>query len=399
MGSEIHEVEEGIYRGLLRLGRILLEIFVLAVGTGKQGETIYGQDGAPFRYVGDSPKEYLSLFGEITIIRAHYARERRAGLFPLHGVLNLPERKYSYAVQNRVACEAAQNTFQSASGWVKKHLGLEAAHRPIQRIVRDCTSPVEEFMESLKPPAIEEEGSILVHTVDCKGIPMRSGDRNRDVAKTEDKPGEKRMACVACGYSIDPHVRSSEAIVESFFKKSCSAEEKEKELHRPKPCHGRTVALLKLRKSEIFDRSERAVKSRIHHGTKETAVLMDGEKVLWNRSSERFSDWTEVLDFGHVMEKLWIAGKLQYEKPSPHVEEYVRERALVMLEGAVDLVIEDLLVALEDGTLSPAKAAELKSKVVGHLQDNRHRMAYADYLCRGLPIATGIVESTCKTLM
>ena len=39
---QIHEVEDRIYRMLLRLGRILLELFVLSMGTGKTGE-IFGQ--------------------------------------------------------------------------------------------------------------------------------------------------------------------------------------------------------------------------------------------------------------------------------------------------------------------------------------------------------------------
>ena len=91
---------------------------------------------------------------------------------------------------------------------MKKHLDLGVAHRPIQRVVRDCTEAVEEFMESLPAPLPEEEGSVLVHTVDCKGIPMRPADRNPAAAKTEDKPGEKRMACVARGYSVDPHERA-----------------------------------------------------------------------------------------------------------------------------------------------------------------------------------------------
>ena len=37
LGRQIHDVEEDIYRRLLRLGRILLELFVLANGTGKTG--------------------------------------------------------------------------------------------------------------------------------------------------------------------------------------------------------------------------------------------------------------------------------------------------------------------------------------------------------------------------
>jgi hypothetical protein len=386
-------------RRLLRLGRILLELFVLAAGTGKKGGMLVSEDGTTYRYVDTCPRKYLSVFGEITILRAHYASKGRAGLFPLDALLNLPERKNSYLLQNWMSSQTVETSFESASAWVKKHLDLGVAHRPIQRVVRDCTEAVEEFMESLPAPPPEVEGSVVVHTVDCKGIPMRPADRNPAAAKTEDKPGEKRMACVARGYSVDPHKRAPAVIVESFFKKSGAAVEKEKESHRPKPRHRRTVASLNRTKSEVFDRSERAVKSRIHEGTKEKAVLMDGERVLWNLSSERFSDWAEIIDFSHVMEKLWIAGKLHYGQSSHHAEVYVRERALLLLEGEVDLVIEDLLMALRDGTLSRAKAAELKSKVVGYFQNNRHRMAYADYLSRGLPIATGVIESTCKSLI
>jgi hypothetical protein len=399
MDQEIHEVEDGIYRMLLRLGRILLELFVLARGTGKLGQTLVASDGSTYEYAGTCARRYLSIFGEITILRAHYAGQGKAGLFPLDARLNLPERKYSYVLQDWMSGKATESSFESVSAWLKRHLDLKVAHRPVQRVVRDCTEAVEEFMESLPAPSPEEEGSLLVHTADCKGVPMRPADRNQAAAKTEDKPGEKRMACVARGYSVDPHVRSHEAIVESFFKKSSSGAEKVKGAHRPKPCHRRTVASLKHPKVEVFDRSERAVKSRIHEGTKERVVLMDGERALWNLSRDRFPDWTEILDFSHVMEKLWIAGHLHYGKGSSHAEEYVRERALLLLKGEVGLVIEDLLAALEDGTLSRGKAKELKSKVAGYFQNNRHRMAYSDYLAKGLPIGTGVVESTCKTLI
>jgi len=399
MHREIHEVEVGIYRMLLRLGRILLELFVLGVGTGRMGQTLVAADGSTYRYAGTCARRYLSIFGEFSILRAHYVRQGGVGLFPLDARLNLPERKYSYALQDWMSSHAVETSFEAASAWVRKHLDLGVAHRPIQRVVRDCTQAVEEFMEALGPPAPEKEGSVVVHTVDCKGIPMRPPDRNPSAPHTEDKPGEKRMACVARGYSIDPHVRPPEAIVESFFTKSRSGVKKEKELHRPKPRHRRTVASLKHPKSEVFDRSERAVRARIHEGTKETVVLMDGERALWHLSSERFPDWTEILDFSHVMEKLWIAGHLHYGKGCDDSEEYVRERALLLLEGQVDLVIEDLLWSLEDGSLTRGKAEELKSKVVGYFHNNRNRMAYGDYLAKGLPIATGIVESTCKTLI
>ena len=53
------------------------------MGTGKTGGTLVASDGNEYRYKGTSPRRYLSIFGEITIVRAHYTRNGRAGLFPL----------------------------------------------------------------------------------------------------------------------------------------------------------------------------------------------------------------------------------------------------------------------------------------------------------------------------
>ena len=396
LGQEIHDVERSLYRMLLQLGRILLELFVVSVGTGKQGQTLECGDGARYRYAGTRERKYLSIFGQFPIVRAYYMTKGGSGLFPLDFQLNLPHRKYSYILQDWMSCEAVTKSFESVSGWAKDRLDLDLAHRPVQPVVRDCMEGVGQFMESLAAPPGEEEGSIVVHSVDCKGIPMRREDRSPNARKTKDKPGVKRMACLARAYTIDPHERSAESIVESFFKRGALA--KSKESRRPKPCHRRSVVSLKEKKVDVFNRSEPKVKSRIGDFTEDRVVLMDGERALWILSEERFPDWTEILDFCHVMEKLWIAADLHFTKRSDR-EEYVRERALMLLQGEVDEVIEDLRIALDDGSLSSGKAHALKSQVLGYFEKNRHRMAYDEYLTHGLPIATGVIESTCKTLI
>jgi len=396
LGHEIHEVERGLYRMLLQLGRILLELFVVSVGTGKQGRTLVDQGGTHYSYSGTRGRKYLSIFGELTIFRAYYAGKCGSGLFPLDRRLNLPQRKYSYILQDWMSCEAVTKSFESVSGWAKKRLYLDVAHRPVQRVVRDCEEGVEQFMDRLEAPPIEEEGSIVVHSADGKGVPMRREYRSPAARKTKDKPGVKRVACLARGYSVDPHNRSAESIVEGFLKRGKAT--KMKESRRPEPCHRRSVVSLKQEKSQVFDRSELQVKSRINDFTADRVTLMDGERALWIQSQKRFPDWTEILDFCHVMEKLWIAADLHFRKRSDR-EEYVEECALMLLRGEVDDVIDDLRIALDDGTLSSGKADELKRKVLGYFERNRHRMAYDEYLERGLPIATGIIESTCKTLV
>lgn len=398
LGVEIHTVEDGIYRRLLRLGRILLELFVLATGTGKIGDSLSGEDGTVYRYLRDIGCKYLSIFGEIIIVRAYYWKQGRQGFFPLDASLNLPERKYSYVLQDWMACKAVETSYERAAAWVNRQLHLEVAHRPIERIMRDCTGCAEEFMDCLTPPPEQTEGTIVVHTVDCKGVRMRPEERNPDAVKTQDNPGEKRMACVAQSYSIDPHYRSKEGIADSFFGPGSSETAKEKDPRRPKPLHRRTFVSLKHPKSEVFRSSSRSAKARIHEGTQEKLVIMDGEKALWNKSAEFLPDWPEAIDVTHVVEKLRIAGRLHYG-PTPAADEYGRERTLLLLEGKVDDVIEDFEAALEDGTLTKEKAAELKSKALGYFRNNRDRTAYDQYLAKGLPIASGIIESTCNCLI
>lgn len=395
---EIHEVEYGVYQRLLRLGRILLELFVLAIGTGMIGEMLIDEDGVVFRYLRDSGCKYLSIFGEITIMRAYYAKEGRKGRFPLDARLNLPERKYSYVLQEWMVSRAVETSYEKAAAWVNKRLGLEVAHRPIQEVTRDCTAAVTQFMEAMEPPKPETEGSILVHTVDCKGIRMRPEERNLNLTKTEDKPGEKRMACVAQTYTVGAHFRSNEVIADSFFGPRSPRTAQQKETRRPEPLNRRTFASLKEEKSEVFRWSSRSAKSRVHAGTEEKLALMDGEKALRNQSGRFLSGWPEVLDLTHGVEKLRIAGRLSYGK-GPAAEEYGREATLLLLEGRVGEVIDDFETALEDGTLSSQKAKELKSKALGYFRNNQDRMAYDQYLAKGLPIASGVIESACNSLI
>lgn len=395
---EIHEVEYGIYQRLLRLGRILLELFVLAVGTGRIGERLIDGDGTEYRYLRDSGCKYLSIFGEITIMRAYYGREGRKGRFPLDARLNLPARKYSYMLQDWMLSRAVETSYEKAAAWVNKRLDLGLAHRPIQEVARDCTATAAEFMESMEPPEPQTEEPILVHTVDCKGIRMRPEERNPDSAKTEDKPGEKRMACVAQTYTVGAHFRPNEAIAATFFGPRSPKTTQQKDTRRPEPQNRRTFVSLKEKKPEVFRWSSRSAKSRIHAGTEERLALMDGEKVLRNESAKCLPGWTEVLDLTHVVEKLRIAGGLYFGK-GPAAEEYGREATLLLLEGRVSEVTDDFETALEDGTLSIQDAKALKSKVLGYFRNNQDRMVYDQYLAKGLPIASGVIESACNSLI
>lgn len=394
---ELHSVEGEIFRMLLRLGRILLELFLCSVGTGRLGRTVTMEDGSVLVYRRESPRKYLSIFGEVTIVRAYYLKDGRKGVFPLEAQLNLPKRKYSHLLQKWMTLWGVRTTYEGAVETLEEFLGLDLAHRPIQRVARDLTAAVNNFTDALESPEAEEEGPLLIETLDGKGIPMCKPDP--DQSKTPDKPGKKKMALVTATISAEPYDRRSvEEIADGLVNEGATTQRSKRTRH-PRPHHKRIIASLTQDRATLMNKAQQAAMRRIHPNTVLKAVVADGEKNLWRFADELFPGWIQALDIIHVRDKLWLAAHLSYKKESPDAKEYVRERLVALLMGEVDLIIEDFRIATEDGTLSASKAETLRSKVLGYFVNNRERMQYDKYLAMGLPIGSGVIEGTCKNLI
>lgn len=397
MGSEIHEVEGEIFRRLLRLGKHLLEVFLSAVGDGKQGSTIQIPDGSMMRYKRKRKRQYLSIFGELSISRAYYLGEDGNGVFPLDSKLNLPKRKYSYLLQQWMSGQAVETTYESAAKWIHRVLGIDLAHRPVERVVSDMTDGAKEFIDSLEAPPQAHEGPILVETMDRKGIPMHKP--NPDHRPTPDKPGKKKMALVTSSFSIDPYERpAAEEIADRLINEGPKPKSSG-ESRISKPHNKRIIASLTQEGATVMNRAQEATMSRIGPDTILKALICDGEKSLWNFADDLFPGWVQILDIIHVRDKLWLAAHLFYKKESAEAREYVRDRLLALFKGQLDLIIEDFQISMEDGTLSASKAETLRSKVLGYFLNNKDRMQYDRYLALGLPIGSGIIEGTCKNLI
>jgi len=394
---ELHCVEGEIFRRMLRMGRMLLEAFLESVGTGNVGRTLTRDDGEVLSSRRTSPRQYLSIFGEVTIRRAYYHKNGCKGEFPLEAQLNLPKRTYSYLLQKWMTAWGVRTTYVGAVESVKEFLGLEVAHRPIQRMTRDMTEAVNEFTDSLEAPEAGEEGPILIETLDGKGIPMCKPDPAQ--SKSDEKPGKKKMALVTATFSADPHERrTAEEIAEGLVNGQSRSPGSPKK-RRSKPHHKRILASLTQDRSALMHKAQGAALRRIHPHTRLKAVLGDGEKQIWFFASVLFPGWIQILDIIHAMDKLWLAAHLYFQKGSGEAKEFVKERLLALLKGEVDEVIKDFRIALEDGSLSSSKASTLQSKVLGYFVNNRDRMRYDEYLGMGLPIGSGVIEGTCKNLI
>src|SRR3954462_9863525 len=225
----IHQVEEIIFRDVLTMGRALLRSFLAASGDGDVGPTLTIPGETPDEPPQvlprlDEPRSrpYLSIFGEITIERVGYGHDRLDAA-PLDARLHLPRRQYSYLLQKWLGSFVIDDAHAEAVKKLQTILGLSIPVKASEDLNWEQASDVEPFQESLPVPEPTQEGSIVVVTADCKGVPMvRSAVGEAEEAERADatarpsphhrrgkgeKANKKRMAAVGAVYTIEPFAR------------------------------------------------------------------------------------------------------------------------------------------------------------------------------------------------
>jgi len=128
--------------------------------------------------------------------------------------------------------------------------------------------------------------------------------------------------------------------------------------------------------------------------------LCDGQEALWDARQRHLArrNTTDILDLLHVTPRLWQAAHVFQAEKSAAAEAFVRERVLKVLEGKGELVIRGLRQMGTKHHLTGAKKATL-TKLCAYLENNLERMRYDEYLAKGYPIASGVIEGACRHLV
>ncbi len=156
----------------------------------------------------------VSVFGPVIIRRMAYRAAGAANLYPRDAVLNLPPRRYSWAVQERAAGFALETSFEQAGQWLAEGIGTRVHKGQIEQIAVEAARDAEAFCAA-RAPAAPAPGIPLVVSVDGKGVAMRPEAR-RPIGYqrvtptfgkrlgTGEKRGVKRMAEVGVVFDALP---------------------------------------------------------------------------------------------------------------------------------------------------------------------------------------------------
>lgn len=411
------ELEDRIDRDGRELMRQLLQdhLDLRAVREERLSE-VQGSDGPMRNHVRESERGLMSIHGLVHVPRLQYGQRETSSLFPADAALNLPVEVYSHGLRRMVGLEIARSSYETTIDLIERYTGGKVPPRQVQELALRAAADFDLFYAGRSVLVPEETDDLLVLSVDGKGVVVRTEClREETRAKAEsaaeaqsalDKHSQggervyrRRTGTVAAVYGVAPFVRTPEEVMAELLREG----EKDEKKARPRPQKKRVFASVEKEAKavirELFDEAER----RDPEHRRIWVCLVDGDKAQIRRvrkeAVRRGVTVIMVLDLIHVLGYLWKAAWCFHEKGDrAGVQEWVKERALKILSGGASHVAAGIRrsATLRGLSRSARKAADT---CAGYLLGHSGMVRYDHYLAHGLPIASGVIEGTCRHLV
>lgn len=126
----------------------------------------------------------------------------------------------------------------------------------------------------------------------------------------------------------------------------------------------------------------------------EVVSINDGALWIWAIVQICFAPCTEILDWWHAVEKLWVIATLLFGEGNEVGQAWAKRQKDYLWAGDVRALFHDVRRRYPRGQPLPAGLAQ----PLGYFFANRHRMHYQQFRRDGYPVGSGSVESACKTV-
>jgi hypothetical protein len=256
----------------------------------------------------------------------------------------------------------------------------------------------------------EDDGEVLVITVDGKGAPTISSNeyarrigprrlthsnrrherrcRRRKHPRIRRSPGKKsknaKMAAVGVLYTLR---RDSSGRLEG-------------------PVNKRVVATFESYRALFVWLHDEAV--RRGYGTakfERVLFIADGAQIIWALKDEFFPNAESCLDWYHVVEKIWLAGKATFRNTRRQrigLEAWVARQKHRLRKGEARGVVDDIEATLKATPMTgPGNKyrRHVLDQVLRYLRGHSDKLAYARLRRLDLDISSGVVEGAVRHLV
>lgn len=382
-------------------------------GPGAVADAVVDATGREHTHRRLNSRSITTIFGKVSVTRQGYGGPGLESLHPLDAELNLPPESYTHALHRQIAETASKESYDEVASTIRRQTGVTVPKRQLEQCVGRAAQDFESFYEqqrAAKPREVKAASEILALTMDQKGVPMRKADlleatRKAAAERTPrlkhrrskgEKPHTKRLSTVASVYTIAPFVRTPEQIVGEMGRVHDILPQ------RPRPEDKRVWASVKHRLDEIviqvFDEAAR----RDPKKTKQWVSLVDGDQSQLNalkRTAKKYGvNLVIILDIIHVLEYLWKAAWAFHDEADPAAEAWVNQRLVEILRGNSSSVAAGIRRSATLRSLEAKKRVPI-DKCADYLLKYAKYLRYDQYLARGYPIATGVIEGACRYLV
>jgi hypothetical protein len=411
-GRSLYDSEKAVLQQILLIGHKAMDALLQFQGTGDLGVSVTTEEGRTLKR-SETPHDrpLRTIFGQHLFQQYVYSRgaNRKIELRPIDARLSLSPRISSYLLEEFSQLFCIEAAFGQSATNLQRVFGQQLSVDTLESISHSMGADAETYLDTLPAPVACEEGELLVATMDAKGVPLFSEqpDKVKAFETRKQRPGNRRMATLAGVYSVDRYVRTPEQIVAALFREEIADGEDASARPAPKFKH------LSAHFPEFYEDGPDSFTStgaleacgwtleRIEDRRKKgqsLLVLIDGDHCLWNTVASLLpEDTIGILDIVHVSSYVWQASELFCQSKSER-ETFTRSRLRTILEGGVRSVIRSLRhLATSRGLRGEARRQI--ARITNYFESHAERMRYDEYLSKGYPIATGVIEGACRHLV
>jgi hypothetical protein len=391
-----YTVELTRFRRLLGLGAALVRLFFVTRAAGRPAEAGTAPDGTRLTSHDQRPTIDYSVFGKVCFERHDFIAPGPTGLCPLDAELSVPARCSSDLLREWAVYGTTDESYRESQTVLERILGLSLSVHALETWVTEAAADVAGFYappaEPTAPPPV---GAILVVQADGTGGPMVQPSPQRPPVRLGkgQKRGKKKEAVVTGLSTIAPYPRTPQEVVAALLQDSSGPEP----AARPPPVDKELRATL-AGKAVARRRLAQRAAQREGPQIEPRVALTDGAEALQQQVVTHFPAYTLILDIIHATEYLWDVANALLGEPHSQRLAWVRAYLEALVAGQTDAVITALEAEVQDPTCTGTPRQAVR-RTVGDYQRNRPYMHDDDYLARGMPIGTGVVEGACGHLV
>jgi hypothetical protein len=374
--------ERVIRAGLLRLGAGMLGE-VLSADRGHRGPRVPCGNGHEARFAGYRDKTFDTVLGPVTVTRAWYhCAECGHGLAPRDAELGVTGTSMSPGLAAMNDLTAAAGPFAGAARLLEELGGVTLTAKRVERAAEASGTAVAAAgrerarltvarkLVPLPPAPLPDK---LYAAIDGTGVPMTG----RETAGRQGK-GE------------DGRARTREVKLGVFF-----TQDKLDEDGYPVRDQASSSVIATFEPAPVFADLVKAEGIRRGAGhVRQLTVLGDGAAWIWGIATAKFPEATQIVDLFHAREHLHdLARKLEFMLLD-RKDEWLAARLEDLDYGYID----GITAAVRHYPLEGVKKEEIDT-ALGYFENNAPRMRYHWFRQCGLFTGSGVVESSCKTVI